>query len=232
MLAMGRSNPASSLGQGEHGRRGRLVLEPAGVGDQPGVEAGGRVAGERPAEAAGQLAHDHRGRGRVGVDDVDRPVAGVGAMVVEHDQPAACRGRTGRCPELAEPVERTAVEGDHHVGIGREVRRLGAPGRGPGGTCSAGPRGTVRATRPPTACPGPRHRWWRPSMRAEGVAVGFDVAGEGHGLGAADQLGGLRHHLVARRRLSHRRPLGAWRRAGSRRRRAGSRRRRAGSRRG
>ena len=53
------------LRQLEHLGRRVGVLEAAGVGDEPGVEAQGGVAGERPAEPAGQLAHDDRGGGRV-----------------------------------------------------------------------------------------------------------------------------------------------------------------------
>ncbi len=60
--------------------------------------------------------------GGVGVDDVDGPVAVVGDVVVDDDQLArlACGGF-----EVAEARAGAAVEGDHHVGLAREVVGLG-----------------------------------------------------------------------------------------------------------
>ena len=174
------------------GRRVR-VLEAAGVGDDACVETEGGVARQRPVEARGQPAHDDRRRGRVGVDDVDRPIAVVGGVMVEDDELA--RRPRGDC-QVAEPLDRAAVERDHHLGRGREVGGLG-------GDVEAGQERVVR--RDHEGLRPRRHRWaavraaqmMHGEHRAEGVSVWPDVARERDRVGTLDR---------------HRRPIPAVRR--------------------
>ena len=171
------------LRQAEDLGGGVRVLEAPGVADDAGVEAERSVAGEWPAETTRQPAHDHRGRGRVGVDDVDRPIAVVGGVMVEDDELA--RRPRGDC-QVAEPLDRAAVERDHHLGRGREVGGLG-------GDVEAGQERVVR--RDHEGLRPRRHRWaavraaqmMHGEHRAEGVSVWPDVARERDRVGTLDR---------------------------------------------
>jgi hypothetical protein len=164
-------------GQLEHLGRGAVVLEPPGVAHQAGVQALRRLAVEVPAQS-GQQAADDDGRGRgVGVDQVHRAVAVVGAVVVDHDQLVGPLGRGG---QLGQAAEGAAVEGDHEVGLGREVGRLG-------GQLQAGQEGVVGrdverlGPRGHRLLPGGEGQVVEGQHGAERIPVGGVVAGQGQG---------------------------------------------------
>jgi hypothetical protein len=173
---------AEAAGDGEHLGCRALVGEAAGVAHDPGVQARGHVTGQRQVEALDQPVHEDGRRCRAGVDDVDGPVAVVGDVVVDDDELA---GRLGRAGQLAEPVDRAAVEGHHDVGlgwelvgphqevearqqavVGRDDERLGERGQR---RASSGPQRVVQAER-----------------RPEGIAVGVHVAGQRHRSGSLE----------------------------------------------
>ena len=164
-------------GQREHRWRRALVLEPTGVGDEPGVEAQRGVVIERPAEPLGQAPHDNGGGGGVDVDHVECAVALVRQVMIDDDQLARRLRGHG---ELGEPVERPAVEGHHHVRCAREVGGLGdqvepreeeVVRRDDEGLRERGDR---------RLAVGPAQMVHR-QHRAERVAIGGDMADQGHG---------------------------------------------------
>ena len=163
------------LGEVEHVGGGVGVLEAAGVGDQPDVEAQCGVAGERPAQLAGEPAHDDRGGGHVGEHHVVCAEAlVVGVMVEDHD----LAGPVDRAGQFAEPVDRAEVEGDQDVGVA---------GNAAGGVQLAKP-GQELVVRADHERLGPRRHRGQTVLgaeqvqgqhRPEGVAVGMVVADEG-----------------------------------------------------
>src|SRR5207247_2555220 len=65
------------------GRTGVLVHEPPRVGDEGDVQSAGDVGRDLGPEAAGDAVDDLGRAGGVGVDEVDRPEAGVVVVVVD-----------------------------------------------------------------------------------------------------------------------------------------------------
>jgi hypothetical protein len=108
-------------------RRGREVLERAGVGDQAGVEADGEVVRQRHAEPVDEVGDEDRSRGGARVDEVDAAEVGVAGVVVDDD---AAAGGVDPVGERAEPVGAAGVERDE------QLRRCGTCA---GGTSSSSP---------------------------------------------------------------------------------------------
>ena len=78
--------------------------------------------------------------------------------------------------EVAEAAERAAVEGDHHVGLGREVVRLREQVEARAARGSAARRRTASENDATTSRPAARSTWKQAEHRAERVAVGVHVA--------------------------------------------------------
>ena len=171
-------------GQGEDLGRGVVVLEPAGVADQAGVEAHRRLAGEAPPQPVGQPAHEHRGGGGVGVDEVHRAVALVAGVMVDDDERAGGVGRPG---QLGQAAHGPAVEGDHHLGDGREVGGLDRQVETREERVVGGDDERLRPRRHRVLAGG-GGQVVQGQHRAQGVAVGRVVAGEGQGAGGVDGL--------------------------------------------
>ena len=156
------------------GRRG-VVLEPAGVAHERGVQAHGGVAVERQAEHANEPVHERPTGCRVRVDHIDRAVPVVRDVVVDDDQLG--RG-LGRLLEVAEPAERAAVERDHDRGLAREIVRRREPveTRKLAVMRRDDERGWERRY---AVRPGAAQDVEEAEHRAQGVAVGTDVARQG-----------------------------------------------------
>lgn len=166
-----------------------LVLEAAGVADEAGVEAHGGVLVEGQAEDLDQAGDDDGGGGGPGIDEVDGAVAGVREVVVDHDELVGGPSGAG---ELAQTLDRPAVEGDHDLGLGREPLRVGEH-------VEAGQLPVVRPDDLGTGeggdrvPPGGAQHVVEGEHRAQRVAVGGHVTGERHPTGVADGSRRLGH---------------------------------------
>ena len=131
-----------------------------------------------------EATDEHPARCGIRVDDVDGAVAGVRHVVVEDDE--LVRGLRGGL-EGAETTERAAVEGDHHLGLRREV--LGLREQVEPGELAVVRRDEEgrRKRRNHITARGTQHVE-QSEHRSERVTVGVHMARERDDTGAADHL--------------------------------------------
>ena len=200
---------AERRGDPERLGRGRLVLEPTGVGHEPGVQTDRGVVVHAAAHRLDQ-PEDHlarRRRGRVDQRHVPSPSFDRW-WSIQITSPAFAAA----WPSEHEPVEGRAVARHHHRRRLRERLRRNEPVRTRGATR---PSGALRAARSGTSTtvrmPRASQEVREAEHRAERVGVGVHVARERHLVGARR---GSRPPARSPVR-SPRRPPGAGRRSGA-----------------
>ena len=104
----------------EDAARRAFVLEATGVAHQCRIEAERNLAAQRETEPINERSHhDPTGRG-LRVDHVDRAVALIRNVMVDHDE---FLGGLCQRTQIAEPPQRPTIEGDHHAEVLGHLRR-------------------------------------------------------------------------------------------------------------